>query len=152
VEIGVQATAAGGAADAACLAAADSLAHLLYACVPAVDAVNWATATADVPDTQAERNELIAQADIIRDIFGPWPFRAPPTISERGLAWNDGCIVKLAAGIYEDRDFSPQRMGVLADALLDAGCPEDHELLLHLRGPEPHVRGCAAVDWILGRE
>lgn len=42
------------------------------------------------------------------------------------------------------------RLAVLADALLDAGCT-DAELVGHLRGPGPHVRGCAVVDVVLGR-
>ena len=42
------------------------------------------------------------------------------------------------------------RLGVLADALEDAGCT-DASLLGHLRGPGPHCRGCWAVDLLLGR-
>jgi hypothetical protein len=38
----------------------------------------------------------------------------------------------------------------LADALLDAGCA-DEEMVGHLREPGPHVRGCWAVDVILGK-
>ena len=40
---------------------------------------------------------------------------------------------------------------MLADALEDAGCG-DAGLLDHLRRPLRHVRGCWALDWILGRE
>jgi hypothetical protein len=39
---------------------------------------------------------------------------------------------------------------VLADALEEVGCT-DAGLLGHLRGPGPHVRGCWAVDLLLGR-
>jgi hypothetical protein len=39
---------------------------------------------------------------------------------------------------------------LLADALEDADCT-DADLLGHLRGPEPHVRGCWAVDLVLGK-
>jgi hypothetical protein len=39
---------------------------------------------------------------------------------------------------------------VLADALEEAGA--DAELVEHLRGPGLHLRGCWAVDLILGRE
>jgi hypothetical protein len=56
-------------------------------------------------------------------------------------------VCKLAQGIYEDRAFD--RLPVLADALEDAGCTA--AILDHLRGPGPHVRGCFAVDLILGR-
>jgi hypothetical protein len=40
---------------------------------------------------------------------------------------------------------------VLADALEDAGC-SDAGLLGHLRSPGPHVRGCWALDLVLGKE
>jgi hypothetical protein len=40
---------------------------------------------------------------------------------------------------------------VLADALEEAGCT-DAELLQHLRGPGPHVRGCHLVDLLLAKE
>jgi hypothetical protein len=39
----------------------------------------------------------------------------------------------------------------LADALEAAGCT-DADLLGHLRGAGPHVRGCAALDGVLGRQ
>jgi hypothetical protein len=41
-------------------------------------------------------------------------------------------------------------MGLLADALLDAGCA-DEDLLAHCRRGGEHVRGCWAVDSILGK-
>jgi hypothetical protein len=45
----------------------------------------------------------------------------------------------------------PTRLAVLADAVEEAGCT-DADLLGHLRGPGPHVRGCWAVDLLLGKE
>jgi hypothetical protein len=42
-------------------------------------------------------------------------------------------------------------MPILADALLDAGCDQE-ELLTHCRSAGPHVRGCWAIDLILGKE
>jgi hypothetical protein len=50
--------------------------------------------------------------------------------------------------MYESRDFSA--MGLLADALLDAGCA-DKALLGHCRNGGGHVRRCFAVDVILGK-
>lgn len=45
----------------------------------------------------------------------------------------------------------PSRLAVLADALEEAGCTNE-DILLHLRQQGAiHVRGCAALDWILGR-
>jgi hypothetical protein len=42
------------------------------------------------------------------------------------------------------------RLAVLADALEEAGC-DNQEMLTHLRGPGPHVRGCWVVDVLLGK-
>jgi hypothetical protein len=55
----------------------------------------------------------------------------------------------LAQAIYDDRTFD--HLPILADALEEAGCSVK-EMLDHLRGPGPHVRGCWAVDLLLGRE
>jgi hypothetical protein len=57
--------------------------------------------------------------------------------------------------VYEERDLpsghlDAARLGVLADMLEEAGC-SDPQLLGHLRSPGPHVRGCVAVDAVLGR-
>jgi hypothetical protein len=79
--------------------------------------------------------------DLLREVFGN-PFR-PPVVDARLLAWNDGIIAKIGRAIYEERAFD--RLPILADALLDAGCA-DASLLDHLRGPVPHARGCFAVD------
>jgi hypothetical protein len=89
-----------------------------------------------------------AQASILFDLFGPLPFR-PVTLDQSWLSWNDGIVAKIAQGIYEDRAFD--RMPILHDALLDAGC-SDEDLLLHCRNPEGHVRGCWVVDQILGKK
>ena len=64
-------------------------------------------------------------------------------------AWKDGTVSKLAQGIYEDRAFG--HLPVLADALEDAGCA-DADILGHLRGAGPHVRGCWALDLALGKQ
>jgi hypothetical protein len=65
-----------------------------------------------------------------------------------------GCVgvVKsslLAQSIYTDRAFD--RMPILADALEDAGC-DNADILNHCRQPGEHVRGCWAVDLILGKK
>jgi hypothetical protein len=89
-----------------------------------------------------------SQADLLRDLFGPAPFRPLPRLNPAWLAWEGGTVRKLAAAIYEDRTFD--RLPVLADALEEPGC-DAAELLAHLRGPGPHVRGCWALDLLLGR-
>ncbi len=87
------------------------------------------------------------QANLLRDIVGN-PFdnlQIAPAV----LAWNDAIIPRIAEGIYADRAF--ERMPILHDALLDAGC-NDEVLLSHCRNREGHVLGCWALDAILGRE
>jgi hypothetical protein len=92
--------------------------------------------------------ENLQQCLLLRDIFGLLPFRSPP-LDPSVLAWNDGCAVKLATAIYEERAFD--RMPVLGDALEDAGLT-DQEILEHCRGPGPHARGCWLVDLLTGRQ
>jgi hypothetical protein len=95
---------------------------------------------AGVDDTQ--------QSGLLHDLIGPFPCHPLPPLPDELLAWNDGTVVRLAQALYEARDFSS--MGLLADALLDAGCA-DEELLAHCRSGGEHVRGCFAVDAILGK-
>ena len=64
-------------------------------------------------------------------------------------------MVALAQAACEHRDLpsghlEPSRLAVLADALEEAGVSEGG-LLDHLRGPDPHVRGCFALDLVLGK-
>jgi hypothetical protein len=95
----------------------------------------------------ASEDELVAQAALLRDIFGN-PFHPSPPLPPAVLTWNDGAVRRIAEGIYEGRAFD--RLPILADALLDAGC-DNEELIQHCRGDGPHVRGCWAVDLILGK-
>jgi hypothetical protein len=62
--------------------------------------------------------------------------------------WLSPTPYTVAQYICEERAFD--HLGVLADALEDAGC-DNAEILGHLRGPGPHVRGCWVVDLILGK-
>jgi hypothetical protein len=62
--------------------------------------------------------------------------------------WFTSTVVDLARTIYDDRAFD--RMPILADALMDAGC-DSEEIIDHCRGEGPHVRGCV-VDLLTGRE
>jgi hypothetical protein len=106
------------------------------------------------PDGRALAAERAVQCDLLRDILGT--AQGPPaSIDSAWLAWHDGAVSQLARAAYEDRrlpegHLDPARLAVLADALEDAGCA-DADLLGHLREPGPHVRGCWAVDLILGK-
>jgi hypothetical protein len=88
--------------------------------------------------------ESAAQTFLLRDIFGN-PFR-PVAADPR---WLTSTAVALARAIYDDRAFD--RLPILADALEDAGC-DNADILSHLRGDGPHVRGCWALDLVLGKE
>ncbi|MBN9122462.1 MAG: hypothetical protein J0I06_25515 [Planctomycetes bacterium] len=86
-----------------------------------------------------------AQLVLLSEIFGN-PFR--PVVFDP--AWRASDVALLANGIYAERAFD--RMPILADALQDAGCDSD-ELLNHLRDASAtHVRGCWALDLVLGKE
>jgi hypothetical protein len=100
-------------------------------------------------------DEQAAQACLLRDLFGPLPFR-PVSPDPAWLQWNNGTVPKIAQAIYDERQLpsghlDPSRLAILADALEEAGCDQP-DLLNHLRGSGPHVRGCWAVDLLLGKE
>jgi hypothetical protein len=127
----------------------------------------------------AEAAELQAQCELLRDLFGEYlgrpreegdwlPCTVKTRVSPRSgvdqwcllptprnlalrrewLAWDSCTVPRLAQAIYEVEAFD--RLPILADALEDAGC-DLAELLEHLRGPQPHARGCWALDLILGK-
>ncbi len=85
------------------------------------------------------------QCRLLRDLFGPLPFRAV-RIDPAWLVWNGGTVKRFAEGVYGERAFD--RLPVLGDALEEAGCT-DADILGHLSGLGPHVRGCWAVDLLL---
>jgi hypothetical protein len=82
--------------------------------------------------------------NFLRDIFGN-PFR-PVTVDS---SWLTAKVKTLAQTIYTDRTFD--QMPILGDALEEAGCANP-EILGHCRRPGPHVRGCWALDLVLGKE
>src|SRR5258705_183526 len=75
--------------------------------------------------------------------------RAAARYAEAHINQRSPDTVGLARAAYEDRAFA--RLPLLADALMDAGCDDDR-LLDHCRSRGPHVRGCWAVDLVLGKE
>jgi hypothetical protein len=92
-----------------------------------------------------------AVADLFREVAGN-PFRPiimPPD-------WLTPSVRCLAQAAYDERhlpsgELEAARLAILADALEEAGCT-DADLLVHLRSPGPHVRGCWALDLILGKQ
>jgi hypothetical protein len=95
------------------------------------------------PDARAYAERGRPVMAILRCIYGN-PFRPVTT----DPSWLTSTVVALARSIYADRAFD--RLPILADALEDAGC-DAADLLAHCRGDGPHVRGCWAVDLVLGK-
>jgi hypothetical protein len=88
-----------------------------------------------------------SQCALLRDVFGN-PFRRV-AINPSWVAWDAAAVRHLAQAIYDERAFD--RLPILGDALEDAGCTSE-ELLKHCRSAGEHVRGCWAVDLLLGKE
>src|SRR5205814_1604556 len=105
----------------------------------AIDEVFRATDTASEP--------FARHADLLREILGN-PFR-PARVERPRPGAVVGGVVGVARSIYEGRRF--EDLPVLADALEEAGAA-DAELVAHCRRPGGHVRGCWALDLILGKE
>lgn len=93
--------------------------------------------------------ERAQQAEILRDLVGPLPFRQVD-VEGRLLAWNNGAVRSLAQAIYNERAFD--RMPILADAIEDAGC-HNEDILSHCRQQTTiHARGCWVIDVLLCKE
>jgi len=89
------------------------------------------------------------QLHLIHVIVGN-PFRR----ADLNPFWRTPEVSALALAAYDERFLpsghrDPARLAVLSDALEEAGCA-DADVLAHLRSPGPHVRGCWALDLVLG--
>ena len=88
---------------------------------------------------------------LLRCVFGN-PFR-PLSMN---TTWLTPSVIGLAQSAYDERimpsgELDTDRLAVLSDALEEAGC-DSEDILNHLRGSAPHVRGCWVVDLLLGKE
>lgn len=118
-------------------------AHLVVASLTAPDP----RGLDDARRASARGTDDAGQAELIRELLGN-PFK-PARIAPSWLTWRNGAIVELARAIYEKHDFV--LVPRLADQLRAAGC-RDSELLEHLQQNRGHVRGCWALDAILGKQ
>ncbi len=105
-------------------------------------------------DSSLKQRDIASQIQTLYCIFGN-PFRRV-TINPAWLTWNNATIPKLAHAAYNDRQLPSGHLdtallAILADALEEAGC-NNTDILDHLRGLGPHVRGCWTVDLILAKE
>jgi hypothetical protein len=105
---------------------------------------------------RSRADECKVQAVLLRDIVGN-PFHPPPLIPASVLQWSADLVPRLAEEAYQHRllpagHLDPDRLAVLADALEEAGCP-DQDILGHLRQQgAAHVRGCHVVDLLTDRK
>jgi hypothetical protein len=94
-----------------------------------------------------------AQGRLLLDIFGN-PFQPTPVFDPSLLTWSND-VKLLAQAAYDERklpsgELNQATLAILGDVLEEAGCTEAM-LLEHLRKPGTHVRGCWALDLILGK-
>jgi hypothetical protein len=137
----------------------------------------WGTANAIYKVTQSEKANLLR--DIIGNPFRPVVVNpdwiTPTVLSLARAAYEERpgrlcghcnglgrttpivlggyvrCDTCHATGHIEDSTLDPVRLAILSDALEEAGCT-DEIILVHLRSPSSHVRGCWALDLLLGKE
>lgn len=116
-----------------------------------VDGILARTGVYSAVDERLREREAITRRVVVllRDVAGN-PFR-PPIFAASCL---NNTVRSLAGTAYDDRllpsgHLDTMRLAVLSDAIEEAG--GGSEILTHLRDPGPHVRGCWALDAILGR-
>jgi hypothetical protein len=100
---------------------------------------------------QAYDREREDQIRLLHDVFAN-PFR----VVSLDAADLTPSVISLATAAYEERmlpsgQLDPQRLAVLADAVEESGC-DNVDMLMHLRSPGPHIRGCWVVDLLLAKE
>jgi hypothetical protein len=104
----------------------------------------WAEGRSNLNPASVGADERKAHYGLLRDVFGN--VARPVAFDPR---WRTSDAFGLAQAIYDERAF--ERLPVLGDALMDAGC-EDEAVLAHCRSSGPHVRGCWVVDLILSKD
>jgi hypothetical protein len=117
-----------------------------YTCLgPSAGEAAAAVVSAVLRHVPRKQSAALAHA-LFEDIFGG-PV-SPAQVNPSWLRWGGGTVLRLARRAYEEKDCAA--LPILADSLEEAGCDRP-ELLAHLRSPGPHVRGCWALDLLLGK-
>ncbi|MDY3562256.1 hypothetical protein R5W23_003718 [Gemmata sp. JC673] len=108
-----------------------------------IQALSHVCVTADSSESDELNRKLERQhrAAVLREVVQFRPVAADPL-------WLTSTVLALAEGIYAANAFD--RLPILADALQDVGCSSD-DILSHLRSDGPHVKGCWALDGVLGK-
>jgi hypothetical protein len=124
-----------------------------------VNAVEWVLESCRNRTDEASRNVPQRLCDLMRELVGN-PFRAwrisPPWLASGIRIAPDGTSVTLSLATMDlAREIDVHRrfdlMPILADELESSGCI-DPGLLHHCRHGTQHLRGCWAVDLLLGRD
>jgi len=106
---------------------------------------NWALDNVGEDKTpEVIKEEELLQVQLVHDVFGN-PFRKVK-LNRKTLSSQ---AISIATAIYDDRAFN--RLPILADALQESGV-DNEDILNHLRSHGPHVRGCWALDLVLGKK
>lgn len=93
-------------------------------------------------------------AELLRCIFR-YRTNSSADALQNGSEPSSPLVTEIALAAHEGRQLptghlDTARLAVLSDALEESGCT-DAAILEHLRSPGPHVRGCWALDLILGK-
>jgi hypothetical protein len=157
---GLRCSVAGGWLGAwAAAESAGSDARVAAAWVPAwaAEAAGEAAARSSVAaDESAPAEEIAAamwrqqrqlQCALLRDIF-PNPFHPSVGLEQDCLRWKNSAVVQAAQASYDRGDC--QDLSHLARLLEKAGCNHE-DILGHCRASSGHVRGCWALDLLLGK-
>jgi hypothetical protein len=90
---------------------------------------------------------MVGQQELQRRTRATWPL---PVIDPSVLAWNGGCVGRLAKGIQAEGAF--EDLPILADTLEEAGYA-NAELLDHCRRQgHPRTRSCWVIDAVLATD
>lgn len=93
--------------------------------------------------------ERLAQGQLFLDVLGGTEWERKVRLDESWLTSDGGRVEVMAQTIYDEQRFGD--MPILGDALEEAGC-QNVTLLEHCREHPLHVRGCWALDLLLGKE
>ncbi len=116
---------------------------LRYICFGGVDSAHEVAYLCRL--ARRDNDELKTQAQLLRDLFNP--FRRDARFAS-AHPWRTPLVRGLAQAIYDGQ--TTDHLPILADALEDDGCT-DEALLEHCRGSAVHIRGCWALDYLLGK-
>jgi hypothetical protein len=107
-----------------------------------VQAAIYAVGAASIDGSEVIANR--EQCNLLHCIFGN-PFRSI-TIDP---IWLSSTVLSIAQAIYDEKVFD--RMPILADAIEESGCISQ-DILNHMRSGGEHVKGCWALDLVLGKK